>query len=244
MTKPWKFKAAGRGALSIELLEQIGDDFFGEGTTAASFSEELEAAGSGITEITLRISSPGGNVWDGLAIYDQLLRHPAKVTAHVLFAASIASVIAMSARTISIAPTGVLMIHLPSTVVAGTAPDFRKMADTLDVVADSMLVAYRRHSKKTKADLLAAMTAETWYNADEAVRAGLADQVSDPDEDEGEELDMAAILRAPIAAKFQHMPAQIAARVRAPRPEAPASNERERLRLRTELLWRLPDERQ
>src|SRR5579864_8673268 len=136
MKKPWTIKAAGRGAVTIQLFEQIGEDLFSEGITAKSFSEDLAAAGLGITAIKLEISCPGGNVFDGLAIYEQLLRHPADVTAEVFFAASIASVIAMAARKISMSPTSIMMIHRPYTVAGGTADELRKMAGALDRVGD------------------------------------------------------------------------------------------------------------
>jgi ATP-dependent protease ClpP protease subunit len=238
---PWTFKAAGRGALTIELFEQIGSDIFSEGTTAKSFSDDLAAAGPGITDIRLEISSPGGSVFEGLAIYDLLVRHPADVTAHVMFAASIASVIAMAARKITMSPTSVMMIHQPYSVVGGDAAEHRKMAGALDRVADAMVVGYRRHTKKTKAEVAALMAAETWMSATEAVAAGFAEEVSDSESDDDE--DVAAAVRAPIFAKFKHVPAQIAARLRshpADDSQPVACDERERLRARPEVLRRLP----
>lgn len=250
--KPWQFKAAAGGALTIELFDQIGDDFFGEGTTAKSFSQELADAGPGITAITLKISSPGGNVWDGLAIFDLLLRHRAAVTAEVMFAASIASVIAMSAQKISMAATGVMMVHLPGTAVAGNANDMRKMAATLDTVTESMIVAYRRHTSKTPKEIEALLAEETWFSASEAVAAGFAEEVFDPEEADDDEPDLAAVFRAPITATF-HLPpgvAQIAARLGGQRPAVSEPDagisEGERLRLaaraRLALQRRLPDD--
>jgi ATP-dependent protease ClpP protease subunit len=230
MKKPWKFIAAGRGALTIELLEQIGEDLFSDaGTTAKSFSEELAAAGPGITSIKLRISSPGGSVWDGLAIYDQLLRHPARVTAEVMFAASIASVIAMAADKISVTPTSVMMIHLPHTLVAGDANDLRKMASTLDTVTQAMIKGYQRHTPKSAKAIEELMSQETWYNASEAVENGFADEVFDPDE-EDKGAGLAAAFAAPIFARF-HPPARVAQI--AARYAGDDDERRRRLRLRT-----------
>ena len=238
MKKPWTFKAAGRGAIEILLFEMIGEDFFGEGTTASSFAAELAAAGR-LTSIHLKVNSPGGNVFDGIAIYNALLSHGATVTAEVVgLAASIASVILMAATEISMGEGSMLMIHNPySAVMGGDAGEMRKMADTLDKVKDSMITAYRRHTKKTKAEVAAIMDAETWFSAREAQDAGFAEKVIDPDEDREDQ--MAAAFATPIFAKFKHPPAQIAARLAAKPSQPVAEEERERLRLRLELLRRL-----
>jgi len=242
MKKSWQFKAAGRDAITIQIFEEIGDSMFSEGTTAKSFSSDLEAAGPCITGIKLQISSAGGNVWDGLSIYELLCRHPADVTAEVFFAASIASVIAMAARKISIAPTGVMMLHEPYAATGGTAAEHLKMASALDRVRDAMVVAYRKHSKKTKAEIEKILSQETWYSAQEAVDAGFAEEISDPDEHgDGE---MAAAFNPQILAKFRHVPRPIAARFAAS-PELSRGvpdEERSRLSHRLELLKRLPDE--
>jgi len=240
--KPWTMRASAGGELVIELFEMIGEDVWtGEGTTAKSFAEDLRAAGA-VSKIHLRVNSGGGSVFDGLSIHNLLLSSGATVTAEVLgLAASIAGVIIMAASRISMAENALLMIHNPGTIVGGDAPELRKMADTLDKVKDSMVTAYRRHTKKTKENVAALMDAETWYSADEAVAAGFAEEVSDPDE-EDHDLDLAAAFSAPMFAKFKHPPAQIAARLARPRGESQplASEERDRLRLRLDLLRRLP----
>lgn len=208
--KPWKFKAAGAGELTIELFDQIGENLWtGEGTSASSFREELESAGPGITDIQLLINSGGGEVFTGLAIYNLLLAHPARITAKVLgLAASISSVIPMAASRITMARTALWMIHNPATLAVGDSEEMRKTADVLDRVRDSMVVAYQRHMKKSRAEIEALMQAESWFGAEEAKSAGLVAEI-DPDEsdDDGEQL-AAVALRSPIA-KFFHPPARV-----------------------------------
>jgi ATP-dependent protease ClpP protease subunit len=145
--KPWIMAAKAGGELEILLYEQIGTDIWtGEGTTAKQFAEDLKAAGA-ISEIRLRVNSPGGSVFDGIAIYNTLLSHGAKITAQVDgLAASIASVISMAAEEISMGDNTMMMIHNPATVIGGDSNDMRKMADTMDKVKTSMITAYRRHS--------------------------------------------------------------------------------------------------
>ena len=208
--KPWTITAKAKDEIEILLYEMIGMDFWtGEGTTAKSFAEDLKAAGDGIRKIHLRVNSPGGNVFDGLAIYNTLLSHGAKITAQVDgLSASIASVITMAASEISMGDNAMMMIHNPSTVVGGDAPEMRKMADTLDKVKTSMITSYRRHSSKSVEEIGALMDAETWMTAEETVENGFAEHVTTP---EGDEADVAANF-APMLAKFRNVPQEIAAR--------------------------------
>jgi ATP-dependent Clp endopeptidase proteolytic subunit ClpP len=236
MKTPWTFTAKAGGDLEILLYDEIGESLFGESTTAKNFSEDLKTAGA-VSRIHLRVNSPGGNVFDGLAIYNTLLAHGATVTAQVDgIAASIAGVILMAASKISIAENALIMIHNPFVATAGDAEDMRKMAETLDKVKSSMVTAYRRHAKKSKNEIAAMMDAETWMDADEAMDAGFADRVLSAGEDAG----MAA---AVDLSKFRKVPQQIAARFAAKAGSERGIPDGERLRLvrRLELLKRLPD---
>ena len=164
----------------ILIYDIIGEDFLGEGVTAKGIVQELAALPQSVDTILLRINSPGGDVFDGIAIMNALLQQNRTVKVQVDgLCASIASVIAMAGSTITMAATAQLMIHNPWTLSMGDASDLRKTADLLDKVRDaSMLPAYAR-SGKTPAAIKAIMDAETWYSADEAKQAGWADQVLD-----------------------------------------------------------------
>ena len=207
--KPWIITAKAGGELEILLYEVIGMDFWtGEGTTAKAFAEDLKAAGS-VSKIHLRVNSPGGNVFDGLAIYNTLLSHGAKVTAQVDgLAASIASVIIMAASEISMGDNAMMMIHNPATMIAGDSNKMRKMAETMDKVKTSMITAYRRHSGQSVEQIAALMDAETWMTAQETVDNGFAESVVTP---EGDEADVAANF-GQVFASFRHVPQTIAAR--------------------------------
>jgi len=246
---PWTINArAGGDELEILLYSEIGDSGWGDGLTAKQFAEDLKAAGAGVRKIHLKISSPGGSVFDGLAIYNTLRGHGARITAQVDgLAASIASSILMAADVggISMAANSLLMIHDPwAAMMGGNADDLRKLADTLDKTKSNMIAGYRRHSSLSVEKISAMMTAETWMTADEAIDNGFADDVleEESEENDDDDEDLAAALRTPIFAKFKHAPADLAARLARPRRESKlvAFEERERLRLRTELLRRLP----
>lgn len=176
--RPWYEirNAADPEVAQVYIYDQVGEDFFGGGVTAKAFVAELQAITA--PAIELHVNSPGGSVFDGVAIHNALLRHPATVTTYVDgLAASIASVIALAGERIVMASNALFMIHLPSGAVRGTAADMRQMADVLDKVRDTIVSTYQERTGASRDQLVAAMTGETWYTAEEALAAGFIDEV-------------------------------------------------------------------
>lgn len=186
----------------IWLYEEIG--FWGVG--AKDFMAELNGIKS--PKIDLHINSPGGEVFDGIAIYNGIKNHSAKVTTFIDgIAASIASVVALAGDTVTMAENAMFMMHNPSGLVLGGAADMRKVADSLDKVRDSMVGIYSAKSKKPDAEIIAMLDEESWLDADEAQEAGFADVVSG-------KMDLAACAKfMPIMTKlgFKHIPQRITA---------------------------------
>lgn len=154
----------------VMLYDEIG----GWGVYAQDFVRDI----AGISgPLDLHISSEGGEVFEGLAIY-AALKQRGGVTAYVdSLAASIASVIAMGADKVVMAKNATLMVHDASGLAIGNAKDMRELADLLDKTSDNIASIY---AEKTGGDIAAwraVMQATTWYSAQEAVDAGLADQV-------------------------------------------------------------------
>ncbi len=150
-------------------------------TTATSFKKDLDDLGD-VNTINLHINSPGGSVFEGVAIGNMLKQHNAEVNVYVdALAASIASVIAMSGDTIFMPKNSMLMIHNPSSIVWGNANDMRKAADDLDKIGLSMQSTYlnRAGNKLDQETLQELMDNETWLSADEALLYGLCDEVED-----------------------------------------------------------------
>jgi len=175
----YEIKAETGSAADIWIYEEIGENFWGEGLTAKQFVTDLAALS--VDHIALHINSPGGNVFDGQAIYNALQRHPARVTSHVEgLAASIASVVALAGDTVEMAENALFMIHDPYGMAMGTAADMRQMAEVLDKVRGTILGVYERKSGGDPEAILEAMAAETWYTAAEARAAGYADSVAAP----------------------------------------------------------------
>jgi ATP-dependent Clp protease, protease subunit len=176
MTRHWyEFRAQARGA-EIVIYDEIG----AFGTRAKAFLDDLKALGP-VAEITVRINSPGGSVFDGVAIYNALKRHDAAITVWVDgIAASIASMIAMAGDEVVMPENAMLMLHDPSGLVMGTASDMRAMAEALDRMKAGMVAAYRDKSRRDDAEIEALMAAETWLSAQEAIELGLADRIEQP----------------------------------------------------------------
>lgn len=131
-------------------------------------------------QITVRINSSGGNVFDAIAMTNALRDHPAKITTIVDgLAASAASFIATAGDEVVMNRNSELMIHNPKAVAAGGAQDMRSLADRLDAVRDNIASMYVARAGGTVEQWRDVMAAETWYSADEAVQAGLADRVSE-----------------------------------------------------------------
>lgn len=152
------------------------DDIGGYGIDSSSFVNEIKSIKS--DTINVRINSVGGEVFQGFAIYQALREHPSKVNVFVDgVAASIASVIAMAGDKVTMARNAQMMIHDGHVVAQGNASDLSKMVDLLERTSNNIASVYAERCGGTVEEWRNAMIAETWYNADEAVKAGLADEV-------------------------------------------------------------------
>lgn len=148
-------------------------------TTAASFQKDLKELRE-VSQINLHINSPGGSVFEGIAIGNMLRQHKARVVAHVdALAASIASVIVASCDEVIMPENSMLMIHNPWTISMGNAKELRKQADDLDKIAESSVVTYlaKAGEKLTEEKIKQIMDEETWMSAQEAYNYGLCDVV-------------------------------------------------------------------
>ncbi|MCT1575692.1 Clp protease ClpP [Oceanobacillus kimchii] len=183
----------------IERYQWIEED-----TTATTFKDDLDNLGD-ISTINLYINSPGGSVFEGIAIHNMLKRHKAQVNVYVdALAASIASVIAMAGDTIHMPKNSMLMIHNAWTIVAGNSADLRKQADDLDRISNSSKQSYleKAGDKLSDEKLQEMLDAETWLSADEAYQYGLCDVVQ-------EENKMAASISHELFAKYKNVPKQL-----------------------------------
>jgi ATP-dependent protease ClpP protease subunit len=175
MASWYAIRARGTGA-EVAIYDEIG----AYGVSAKGFLSELGALPEG-TPVDLRLNSPGGSVFDAVAIHNAIKRHEGTVTVWIDgIAASAASYVAMAGDEIVMPENAFLMIHDPAGLVMGTAEDMRAMAEALDKVKGSLVSGYAAKSGRTPAEVSALMAAETWFDAGDAVAQGFADRLIEP----------------------------------------------------------------
>ena len=164
--------ARDAGPAEILIYDVIGADWFGEGVTAKGVMAALADANGG--PVRVRVNSPGGDVFEGLAIYNALKNYAGDVNVEVDgLAASAASVIAMAGDTVTMHEGTLLMIHNASTIGIGNRHDMAATAATLAKVDEQLAGIYARVSGVAETAMAAAMDAETWYSAEDAKAAKL-----------------------------------------------------------------------
>jgi ATP-dependent Clp protease, protease subunit len=174
-TRSANFKAYSQsGNGEIWIYDDIGPEFMGM-IGAKTIRKALDAIGSTV-RIRVHLNSVGGDVVEGVGIYNILAKCPATVDVEIDGAAySIASVIAMCGDTIKIAENALMMIHNPWTIAVGDAAELRKRAEALDLMREAAIGIYRDRTKNSRTALSQWMDAETWFTADEAIEHRLAD---------------------------------------------------------------------
>ena len=159
----------------IEILGAIGEDFFGTGVTADGVKNQLKLAGTSPVSVT--INSPGGDAFEGVAIYNLLREHPGNVNVNVVgMAASAGSIIAMAGDNIRMGEAAMIMIHSAWGIVAGNQEEMREMATFLDSIDRVVSKLYAARSGVADEEVLELMQAETWMGGQDALDLGFADE--------------------------------------------------------------------
>jgi len=173
-------------AHEIRLYGPIGGMF---GLTPESILSQIPA---GTADIVMRIHSPGGSVGDGLAMYNALQAHPARIVAIVDgYAASTASFVMLAADEVQVHESSLVFLHKPWTMSEGNADDMRKSADDLDKHEDAIVAIYSRKTGKSAEEMKAVLREEMFLSGAEAVEMGLADVLIDDPE---AEIEVAALI--------------------------------------------------
>ncbi|WP_418592079.1 head maturation protease, ClpP-related [Ponticoccus sp. (in: a-proteobacteria)] len=161
-------------AAMISVLDPIGADMWGDGVTARRVAGALRSIGD--REVVVNINSPGGDFFEGLAIYNLLREHRQKITVNVLgIAASAASVIAMAGDEVRIARAGFLMIHNTWIMAAGDRHSMREVADWLEPFDGTSTEIYAARSGLDAATVAGMLDRETWIGGAAAIEQGFAD---------------------------------------------------------------------
>ena len=212
MTKWYRIDAKSEdgpvASTDVYIFDEIGESFWFGGVSASSFIQQLQSIDT--AQINLHVNSPGGNFFDGVAIMNSLRNHPSKVVVHVDgLAASAASVVAMAGDEVVMSLGSQMMVHDAGGSAMGNSETMQEMVAVLEKSSDSMAAIYADRAGGSVDDWREAMKAETWYTAQEAVDAGLADRV-----DKSSQAD-------DIAAKFDLTVYAHAGRSAAPKPYMP-----------------------
>nr|WP_249414898.1 ClpP-like prohead protease/major capsid protein fusion protein [Citrobacter freundii] len=202
-------QASADNEADIYIYDEIGY----WGVTARQFVNDLKALGD-VTHINLHINSPGGDVFDGIAIFNALKFHGAAITVHIDgLAASMASVIAMVGNPVIMPENTMMMIHKPWGFSGGDANDMRDYADLLDKVESVLIPAYAEKTGKSTEEIAAMLEDETWMDGKECLELGFADQVTTS-------LQAMACIQSKRIEDFEKMPKSIRNMVTPPRNTA------------------------
>ena len=171
--RPLAAEADGKATISV--YDVIGEDSFsGDGITARRIAGALR--GIGPNAVTVNVNSPGGDMFEGLAIYNLLREHPAEVTVRVMgLAASAASIIAMAGDKIEMGLGSMFMVHNSWGMVVGNQNDMREGAEIFAEFDAAMSEIYAARTGMDKDEIAALMNAETWIRAERAIEMGFAE---------------------------------------------------------------------
>jgi ATP-dependent Clp protease protease subunit len=202
-SKFWKFKALDDNTGELTLYGEIANEtWWGDEITPKEFKTDLDALGD-INTLNIYINSPGGDVFAGQAIHSMLKRHKAHKNVYIDgLAASIASVVVMAGDTIFMPKNAMMMIHNPWTWGIGNAAEFRKLAEDLDKIRESLIAAYEGHSALTRDEIIEIMDSETWLTADECLEYGFCDVVE-------KEKQMAASIDKTLLMRYKNTPREL-----------------------------------
>jgi ATP-dependent Clp protease protease subunit len=176
---------ADAAVAEVYIYDAIGADWYGEGVTAKSFLDELRALPDSAKTIRVHVNSPGGDVFDAVAIAN-LLRAQSQEKGRTVemlieaLAASAASIITSAGDSIKIASNAMMMVHNPAGIVMGEAKDMRSMADALDSIRDSIVATYRWVSHLSAEAIQGLMDVATWMSAEEALANGFVTEIMAP----------------------------------------------------------------
>ena len=177
--RPFEIKNKTATKAEIVLYAPIGESWFGDAVSAKSFSDELKKLDPSVNEITVRINSPGGDVFDGIAIYNRLKQHKAKIIVQIDgLAASIASIIALAGDEINMGEGALFMIHLPWTFTYGNRKELDMTIERLIDIEEQLVSIYAKKTGLSRIEIKQMLETETWMDADQAIEKGFVDTKS------------------------------------------------------------------
>lgn len=170
----YKIEALSEDSTEVMIYDVIGWPFNDAGEIIRAL------AGIDTKTVTVRINSPGGDVFDAMAIFNALQSHKSKIVTRIeSLAASAASFIALAGKEVQAYQNAMVMIHDPWVLAAGNQYDLREIADILEKISGNMVDIYSQNSKVGKKEIRDMLKAETWFTAKEAREKGFVDTIID-----------------------------------------------------------------
>lgn len=197
-------RAKSETRAEIIIYDEIGDSFWFESFSVKDFDAKLKDLSPSIKDLDIRLNSPGGDVFDGVAIYNRIKdfkrKRQGEITVFVDgWAASIASVIAMAGDRVIMGVGSTMMIHKPMSGKFGNANELQELIDLLDDVEENIINIYKRKVDLSREEIKLMLSEETWMSAETAIENGFADEMSDD-----EAMPIAA--SANLANRYKRMP--------------------------------------
>lgn len=204
-SQPFSIKAKSATKAEIVIYASIGSSWFEDSLSAKQFSDELKALDPAVNELHVRINSPGGDVFDGVAIYNRLKQHSAKKIVYIDgLCASIASIIALAGDEIIMGEGALYMIHLPWTYTMGDRNALENTVQRLMDIEEQMISIYAKRSNLGRSEIRKMLEDETWLDADQAIEHGFVDsKTAETQAIAASVLDMKWLSKAPRNIKTQ-----------------------------------------
>lgn len=176
----FQLKSKGKKSAELTIYGSIGEDIWSDtGITAKKVIDAIKDFGE-IENLDVRINSMGGDVFEGVTIYNRLKQMKASITVYVDgLAASIASIIAMAGDEIILSEGSLMMVHSPMTFAYGNQRDLQNKIEILDTIEEEMLGIYSRKTGLPRSEIRNLLHAETWLNAQESLEKGFATSISE-----------------------------------------------------------------
>lgn len=194
------FDVRAEGDTTEIIVYDVIGDYWGEGVSAKRFLDALDKVKT--NKIVLKINSPGGDAFDGVAIYNDFKAHPAHKTVKITgLAASAASVIAMAGDEILIGKNAQIMIHNAWVMAVGNKNDFREVADILQGIDEGLAETYADRTGLEIAEIIKMMDGEKWMRGEQAIEKGFADGLLLDDDKAKAAFDTSMYAHTPVALK-------------------------------------------
>ncbi len=174
---------SGSDTAQMDMFGVVGSDWWGDGgITRDSFAKELKVIPQSVKRIDMRMSSPGGDVFEGRAIANLMSDHRCAFDINVIAeCCSIATIIAMAGDSIHMSDGSVFLVHRCFTMAVGNSQELAKLSKDLELIDETMVQTYKKKTKMSEKDIINLMDQNRYMDANEAKKLGFVDSIAGED---------------------------------------------------------------